>query len=115
MSENPTSEGYEFPPGTPATVPADFAAAQEQALANQLTAEEIAEFRALRAEKKARDQAAADEAAAAAARLSPPTHHVHLADGSVIEGSAIETHFAPESGGLVPVAGAYPKAEFVTL
>jgi hypothetical protein len=110
--------GYSFPPGTPATVPADFAAAQAAAqdavLADRLTPEEIAEFRALRAEKKKRDQEAAEEAAAAAARLSPPTHHVHLADGRVIEGSPIETHYA-EDGGLVAVAGAYAKPEYVTL
>lgn len=107
--------GYQFPPGTPPEVPADFAAAREAALAGQLTPAEIAEFRALQADKKARDKAAADEAAAAAARLSPPSHHVHLADGQVIDGSAIETHYAPEAGGLVAVAGAYPKPEFVTL
>jgi hypothetical protein len=112
MSED---AGYQFPPGTPAEVPADFEAAKAAALETQLTAEEIAEFRALRAEKKARDAAAAEEAAAAAARLSPPTHHVHLADGTVIDGSTIETHWAPEAGGLLAVAGAYPKAEYVTL
>lgn len=112
MSEDP---GYNFPPGTPAEVPQDFAAAKAAALETQLTPDEIREFRALQAEKKARDQAAADEAAAAAARLSPPTHHVHLADGTVSEGSTIETHYAPAEGGLVPVIGAYPKSEFVTL
>jgi hypothetical protein len=106
---------YAFPPGTPATVPADFEEARAAALATQLTPEEIAEFRALRAEKKERDRRAAEEAAAAAARLSAPTHHVHLADGSVIEGSSIETHHAPESGGLVQVIGAYAKPEYVTL
>jgi hypothetical protein len=107
--------GYEFPPGTPAQVPADFGAAQEQQLATQLTAEEIAEFRALRAEKKARDLAAAEEAKAAAARLSPPTHHVHLAGGQVVDGSSIETHWAGEDGTVHAVAGAYPMAEFATL
>lgn len=112
MSED---AGYQFPPGTPAEVPPDFEAAKAAAFETQLTAEEIAEFRALRAEKKARDQAAADEAAAAAARLSPPTHHVHLADGTVTEGSTIATHWAPEGGGLLTVTGAYPKSEFVTL
>jgi hypothetical protein len=110
----PPQEGYQFPAGTPPEVPADFAAAREQQLADQLSPDEIAEFRALRAEKKARDAAAAEEAAAAAARLSPPTHHVHLADGSVVDGSSIETHYATESG-LMPVAAAYPKPEFVTL
>lgn len=107
--------GYPFPAGTPATVPADFEEAKVAALADQLTAEEIAEFRALRAEKKKRDQEAADEAAAAAARLWPPTHHVHLADGTVIEGSTIETHHATEDGVLIPVIGAYAKPEYVTL
>jgi len=122
MTENPgipdqpgPQDGYEFPPGTPAQVPADFAAAQEQQLATQLTAEEIAEFRALRAEKKRRDQEAADEAAAAAARLSPPTHHVHLAGGQVTDGSAIATHWAGEDGTVHAVAAAYPMAEYVTL
>lgn len=112
MSEDP---GYQFPDGTPAVVPPDFEAAKAAQLENQLTAEEIAEFRALRAEKKARDQAAADEAAAAAARLSPPTHHVHLADGTITDGSTIATHWATEDGALVPVTGSYPKAGFVTL
>lgn len=107
--------GYDFPPGTPAQVPPDFAAAREAQLATQLTAEEIAEFRALRAEKKARDQAAADEATAAAARLSPPTHHVHLAGGQVVDGSTIETHWADDAGVVHAIAGAYARPEFVTL
>jgi hypothetical protein len=107
--------GYPFPPGTPPVVPADFAQAKEDALADQLTREEIAEFRALRAEKKARDEAAAQEAAAAAARLSAPTHHVLLADGTRVDGSTIATHYATESGDLIPVAGAYLRPEFVSL
>jgi hypothetical protein len=105
---------YPFPPGTPREVPADFAAAQEAQLADRLTAEEIAEFRALRAEKKKRDQEAADEAAAAAARLSAPTHHVHLADGRVIDGSQIATHYHGDDG-LVAVAGAHPMTAHITL
>lgn len=111
MSE-PTPPTYPFPPGTPAEVPADFekAAVDREASALQLTAEEIAEFRQLRAEKKAHDEEVAAEAAAAAARLSPPSHHVHLADGSVVEGSTIATHYATEAGQLIPVAGAYPMA-----
>ena len=107
--------GYQFPPGTPPEVPADFAKAREDAMATQLTAEEIAEFRQLRAEKKANDERVAAEAAAAAARLSPPTHTVRLADGSQVDGSTIATHYATEGGELVPVAGAWPKPEFVTL
>lgn len=101
---------YEFPPGTPPEVPADFGAARDDQLAGQLTREEIAEFRALRAEKKAKDAAAAAAAEEAAARLQAPTHHVHLADGKVIEGSTIATHWATEDGRLIPVAGVYPKA-----
>jgi hypothetical protein len=99
------------PAGVPVQtgVPADFAAAQEAAVvaSNQLTAEEIAEFRALRAEKKARDEEAAREAAEAAARLQAPTHHVHLADGSRLEGFSIATHYATEDGRVVPVTGVY--------
>jgi hypothetical protein len=111
-----TPATYNFPPGTPETVPADFgeAAVQREASASQLTAEEIAEFRALRDEKKARDAAAAEAAAEAAAKRQPDRHHVHLADGSVVDGSTIETHYATEAGGLVPVSGAYPKSEFVS-
>jgi hypothetical protein len=108
-------QGYQFPPGTPPVVPADFAAAREAALETQLTREEIAEFRALQAEKKERDRLAREEAAAAAARLAPAMHHVHLADGTVLEGSTIESHYAPAHGGLVPVTGAYLKAEYLTL
>jgi hypothetical protein len=123
MSETPGFEPappvYPFPPGTPETVPEDFAKAQEDAmaaqLATQLTPEEIAEFRALRAEKKARDEAAAKEAAEAAAKLSPPTHLVHLADGSVVDGSTIESHWAAEDGDLIPVTSAWPKPEYVSV
>jgi hypothetical protein len=97
--------------GTPAQtgVPADFGAAQEAALVNsgQLTVEEIAEFRALRAEKKVRDAQAAAEAAAAAARLQRPSHHVHLADGSVVQGSAIATHYSAPDGSVLVVTGVY--------
>jgi hypothetical protein len=90
-------------------VPDDFAAAHEQAVvaSGQLTAEEIAEFRALRAEKKQRDAEAAEEAARAAARLQAPTHHVHLADGTVTEGSTIATHYATGDGRLLVVTGVY--------
>jgi len=93
-------------------VPDDFAAAHEAAVVNsgQLTAEEIAEFRALRAEKKERDRLAAEEAAAAAARLQAPTHHVHLADGTILQGSSIATHYALEDGRVVAVSGAYELA-----
>jgi hypothetical protein len=106
---------YPFPAGTPPVVPADFGQAKEDALADQLTREEIAEFRALRAEKKARDEAAAKEAADAAAKLSAPTHTVVLADGQKVDGSTIATHWAAEDGDLIPVAGAYLKPEFVSL
>jgi len=99
------------PAGQPAQtgVPDDFAAAHEAAVVNsgQLTAEEIAEFRALRQEKKDRDAEAAEEAARAAARLQAPTHHVHLADGTVTEGSTIATHYATGDGRLLVVTGVY--------
>lgn len=75
--------------------------------AGQLTAEEIAEFRALRAEKKKRDEEAAAEAAAAAARLQEPTHHVHLANGMIRPGSTIETHVDDPLHGLIAVASAH--------
>lgn len=92
--------------GTP-VVPADFAVAEETQAANQLTAEEVAEFRALRADKKANDERVAAEVAASAANLAAPTHHVHLADGSVVQGSTIATHYAHENGRTVPVSGVY--------
>ena len=86
---------------------------QREASAGQLTPEEIAEFRALRDEKKARDAAAAAEAADAAAKRQPDRHHVHLADGSVVDGSTIETHY-DGPGGLFHVTGAYPKSDFIS-
>lgn len=88
-------------------VPEDFAASQENSNANALTAEEVAEFRALRDDKKARDEKAAQAVADAAAELSPPTHYVHLADGSVVQGSSIASHYATASGRLMPVAAVY--------
>jgi len=98
------------PAGVPVQtgVPEDFAAAHEAAVVSsgQLTPEEIAEFRALRQEKRERDEEAARAAAEAAARLQAPTHHVHLADGSVVQGSAIATHY-DEGGRLLQVAGVY--------
>jgi len=99
-------------------VPADFEAAREASLATQLTPDEIAEFRALRAAQKLRDAEAAAEAAAAAARLQPATHFVHLADGTVIDGSPIETHVDMGTDGksrLFTVAGAFIKSEFISL
>jgi len=56
---------------------------------------ELAELRAERAEKRARDAA---DAAEAAARLTPPTHFVHLADGTVITGSQLGTHHTSGDG-----------------
>jgi hypothetical protein len=106
----PTTYGL-GPDGVPVPmpVPAEF----QPHVPDALTAEEIAEFRALRAAQKLRDQEAADEAAAAAARLQPATHFVHLADGSIGEGSPIETH-VDTGHGIYPVAGAFLKPEFVT-
>ena len=106
----PTTYGL-GPDGVPVPmpVPAEFAPHVPDAL----TAEEIAEFRALRAAQKLRDQEAADEAATAAARLQPATHFVHLADGTIGEGSSIETH-VDNGHGPMPVTGAFLKPEFVT-
>jgi hypothetical protein len=112
----PAPPTYPFPPGTPETVPEDFdAEAMKRELAElrakqsgQLTAEEVAEFRQLRADKKAADEKAAADAAAAAALLQPDTHHVHLSDGSVVDGSTIETHYTDAAGMVYTVAGAYP-------
>jgi hypothetical protein len=103
------------PPAPPAKVPADFEQAKVERESAQLTPEEVAEFRALRAAQKDRDAAAAKEAAEAAARLQPLTHHVHLADGSRVDGSTIETHYATEHGQMLPVAGAWLKPEFANL
>ncbi len=94
-------------------VPADFEKAKVERDTASLSPEEIAEFRALRAAKKARDEQVAKDAAEAAAALSPPTHRVHLADGTTVEGSTIATHYVTEKGDLVPVTGAYPLPEFV--
>jgi hypothetical protein len=109
---------YQQGPSGPVAVPAavDFEAqavlrdaqAAADASATQLTAEEIAEFRQLRREKRERDEDAAKEAAAAAARLTPPTHWVHLADGSVIDGHQIATHY-DEGGRVTPVAAVFEK------
>ena len=93
-------------------VPADFAAEQEQAASAQLTAEEIAEFRALRKAKKDADAQALADAEAAAAKLQPHTHFVHLADGQIVEGSSLATHVDTGAGPL-PVTGTWLKPEFV--
>jgi len=111
----PTTYGL-GPDGVPVPmpVPAEFAPHVPDAL----TPDEIAEFRALRAAQKLRDAEAAAEAAAAAARLQPATHFVHLADGTVIDGSPIETHVDMGTDGksrLFTVAGAFIKSEFISL
>jgi hypothetical protein len=98
----------------PKDVPADFAKDQEDAQSAQLTPEEVAEFRALRKAKKDEDERVAAEAAEAAARLQPDTHHVHLADGTVVDGSSIATH-VDNGDGPLPVAGTFLKREFVNL
>jgi hypothetical protein len=98
----------------PKDVPADFDKEQADAKAAQLTPEEVAEFRALRQAKKDEDERVAREAAEAALLLQPDTHHVHLADGSVVDGSSIATHYDLGDGPL-PVAGSFLKREFVNL
>lgn len=82
---------------------------QADAPPGQLTPEEIAEFRELRAAKKKADEQAAREAEEAAARLQAPTHYVRLADGSIIEGSALATHY-DNGRGLIPVASVHELA-----
>src|SRR5208282_5048752 len=75
--------------GPSGPVPFDTAGgfeAQADTPPGQLTAEEVAEFRALRAEKKRRDAEAAAEAEAGAAKLQDPTHHVLLAGGEWVLG-----------------------------
>lgn len=81
--------------------------------AGQLTAEEVAEFRALRESKRAADEKALADAEAAALKLQPATHFVHLADGSVTEGSTIATH-VDNGDGPLPVTGTFLKPAYVT-
>jgi hypothetical protein len=85
---------------------AGFEAQADQPPAGGLTAEEIAEFRALRAAKKEADAKALAEAEAAAARLQEPTHHVLLAGGEWVKGSTIATHY-DNGDGLIPVASVH--------
>lgn len=64
----------------------------------QITAEDLADLRALRterAERLAREEADRVEAEA---RLTPPTHFMHLADGTVALGSQIATHHTTGDG-----------------
>jgi hypothetical protein len=82
----------------------------------QLTAEELAELRALRAERAERLERERIDAEEAAARLSPASHYVHLADGSIVEGSQLGTHHStgdgtghPRGDRVVAVAACYPK------
>lgn len=79
-----------------------------------VTAEDLADLRALRQERSERLARQAADAAEAAARLTPPTHHVHLADGSVVPGSQIGTHHTagdgtgnPRGDSVVRVASAH--------
>lgn len=88
--------------------------AQQMALAQQLTAEEVAELRELREMRRTQTERALKEAAEAAARLTPPTHYVHLADGSVVEGSQLATHHTvgdgtghPSGDRIVKIVGSF--------
>lgn len=56
-----------------------------------VTAEDLAELREMRAERAERAAREEAERAEAEARLTPPTHHVHLSDGQVVEGSQLGT------------------------
>jgi hypothetical protein len=97
------------PTVTVPVVPDDFEEAKVQRETAGLTAEEVAEFRQLRKERKERDEAEQKAAEEAAAALQAPTHVVHLANGDVVEGSNIASHYDID-GALVPVAGAYVKS-----
>jgi hypothetical protein len=81
----------------------------------EFTADDMAELRRLREERTTRAARDAADAAEAAARLSPPSHHVHLADGQVVEGSQLGTHHtygdgtgSPRGDRMVAVVGCYP-------
>lgn len=63
-----------------------------------MTAEDLADLRALRAERSERLAREAADRAEAEARLTKPTHHMHLADGSVVPGSQIATHHTTGDG-----------------
>jgi 3-oxoacyl-(acyl-carrier-protein) synthase len=64
----------------------------------QITAEDLADLRALRTERSERLARQAADQAEAQARLTPPTHYVHLADGTVVPGSQIGTHHTAGDG-----------------
>ena len=87
-----------------------------EAPAVQLTAEEIAEYRQLRRERIEREAAELEARKVEEARRTPPTHHVRLADGQLVQlsGGNIGTHHSfgdgtgrPDGDKLVAVASAY--------
>lgn len=79
----------------------------------EITEEELAELAKLREERDRADLAEARRRKEAAAKLTPPTHYLHLADGRVVDGSNHATHHTEvgEDGAdiCVPVVAAYPK------
>lgn len=81
----------------------------------EITEEQAAEYEALRDEHARREEARAKAEEEAAAKITAPTHHVILADGTAIQGSQIGTHHSNGDGTgdvagdqVVPVAAAYP-------
>lgn len=101
--------------GVPGSSTEPGTAPQPTAAAPVFTAEDWAELRTLRHERAQREAREALDAAEAAARLSPPSHHVHLADGAVVEGSQLGTHHSYGDGTgsargdrIVRVVGCYP-------
>ncbi len=103
MTEAPT---WQADPAAAAAAPPAAATLDPELLA------ELVELRNERRERLVREAADAEEAAA---RMSGPTHLVHLADGQVVEGSQIGTHHSYGDGTghrrgdrIVKVAACYP-------
>lgn len=109
MTDQPVAQWQPLP------LPPEDAPAAAAAPVPEFTTEDWAELRMLRRERADREARDAADAAEAAARLSKPTHHVHLADGQVVEGSQIGTHHtfgdgsgSPRGDRTVAVVGCYP-------
>lgn len=110
MTESPAWASA--PPAAPPADPPAAAPAPSYAIPPEL----LAELEALREDRRKREAREAADAAEQAARMSAPSHHVHLADGSVIEGSQIGTHHTTGDGSghhrgdhVLAVVGAYLK------
>ena len=115
--EMPDPTGFASQAEYEAKVAADKAAADAQlATSLGMTREDLEELRQLRHERAQREAREAKDRAEQEARLTPPSHYVHLADGSVFEGSHLGTHHSfgdgtghPRGDRMVPVAAVYPK------